>query len=101
MTVTQGGTRTCNLGNGLLCSSQLSYSNSVAEFEYLRLDCQGYSRSRYQAGMFNGEGAANVKYETQAQSHTHTHTTYLPVICHSVCLGCCHLTQQPQPACEL
>ena len=28
----------------------------MVEFEYLRLRCQGSSRSRYQAGMFGGEG---------------------------------------------
>ena len=34
-------------------------------FEYLRLNCQGYSQSEYQAGMFGGEGAASVKYKAQ------------------------------------
>ena len=33
-----------------------SPSNSVAEFEYLSLSCQGSSRSGYQAGMLDGEG---------------------------------------------
>ena len=28
----------------------------MVEFEYLRLRCQGSSRSRYQAGIFEGEG---------------------------------------------
>ena len=28
----------------------------MVEFEYLRLRCQESSRSRYQAGMFGGEG---------------------------------------------
>ena len=27
----------------------------MVEFEYLRLRCQGPSRSRYEAGMFGGE----------------------------------------------
>ena len=64
MTVTQGGTRTRNLANGLLCSNQLSYRvtrNSVAEFEYLRLSYKGSSWSRYQAGTFDGEGAVRVR----------------------------------------
>ena len=46
--VTQGGTQTNNLANGLPCSNQLSYtespSNSVAEFVYLRMSCQGSRR---------------------------------------------------------
>ena len=32
-------------------------------FEYLRLNCQGYSRSEYQAGMLGGEGAVSMKHE--------------------------------------
>ena len=31
-------------------------------FEYLRLNCQGYSQSEYQAGMFGGEGAASMMF---------------------------------------
>ena len=74
MTVTQGGTRTRGLANGLPCLtnwSTESLGNSVAEFEYLRLSCQGSSRSGYQAGMFNGGGggggAASMKCKVQAQ----------------------------------
>ena len=37
-----------------------SIGNSVAKFEYLRLSCQRSSQSGYQAGMFDGEGAAKV-----------------------------------------
>ena len=44
-----------------------SPSNSVTEFEYLRLSCQESSRSRYQAGMSDGEGVASTKREAQAQ----------------------------------
>ena len=61
MTVTQEGTRTHDLTNGLPFSNQLSYKlhgNSVAEFEYIiRLSCQGSSRSGYQAGMSDGDGS--------------------------------------------
>ena len=39
---------------------------SVAEFEYLRLSCQGSIRSEYQAGMSNEEGMASAKHEAQA-----------------------------------
>ena len=48
-----------------------SPGNSVAEFEYLRLSCQGSSRSRYQAGMSDGEGMASAKCEAQAQIFWH------------------------------
>ena len=44
-----------------------SFGNSVAEFEYLRLSCQGSSRSWHQAGMFDREGVTSVKREVQAQ----------------------------------
>ena len=65
MAVTQGGTWTRDLANGLPGSNQLSYRvNSVAEFEYLRLSCQGSSQSGYQAGMSDEEGVASVKRET-------------------------------------
>ena len=40
-----------------------SLGNSVAEFKYLRLSCQGSSQSGYQPGMFDGEGAASAKCE--------------------------------------
>ena len=82
MTVTQGGTQTHDLANGLPCSNRVteSPSNSVGEFKYLSLSCQGSSRSGYQAGMFDGEGVANAKCEVQAgagpmgpYSHHHLH----------------------------
>ena len=41
-----------------------SLGNSVAEFKYLWLSCQGSSWSRYQAGMFDG-GRCN-KHEAQS-----------------------------------
>ena len=34
-------------------------------FEYLRLNCQAYSQSEYQAGMLVGEGAVSMKHEAQ------------------------------------
>ena len=37
-------------------------------FEYLRLNCQGYSRSEYQAGMLGGEGAASMKHKAQGHA---------------------------------
>ena len=37
-------------------------------FQYLRLNCQGYSRSEYQTGMFGGEGAASMKHEAQGHA---------------------------------
>ena len=37
-------------------------------FEYLRLNCQGYSQSEYQAGMFGGEGAASMKHKAQGHA---------------------------------
>ena len=30
-----------------------------------KTNCQGYSRSEYQAGMFDGEGATSVKHKAQ------------------------------------
>ena len=55
--MTQWGTQTHDLANGLLCSrATKSFGNSVAEFEYIRQSCQGSSLSRYQAGMFDREG---------------------------------------------
>ena len=68
--MTQGGTWTRDLANGLPHCSQLSYQVTqqlLAEFEYLWLSCQGSSQSGYQAGMFNGKGAASAKCEPQAQ----------------------------------
>ena len=47
-----------------------SFSNSVAEFECLRLSCQGSSGSGHQAGMFDegrGEGRVSAKCKVQAQ----------------------------------
>ena len=41
--------------------------NSVTEFDYLRLSCQGFSSTGYQAGMSDGEGVASAKREAQAQ----------------------------------
>ena len=55
MTKIQGGNQTCDLVNDLPYSNQLScksFGNSVDEFEYLRLSCQGSS----QASMFGGVG---------------------------------------------
>ena len=45
-----------------------SLGNSVAEFRFLRLSCQGSSWSRYQAGIFDREGVASTKREAQAQN---------------------------------
>ena len=44
------------------CATE-SPSNSVAEFEYLKLSC----RSEYQAG-FDGEGVASAKREAQTEA---------------------------------
>ena len=35
----------------------------MVEFKHLRLSCQGSRRSEYEAGMFDGEGAASAKRE--------------------------------------
>ena len=67
VTVAQGGTQTHDLANGLPCYNHRVPSNSVAEFEHLRLSCQEFSRSRYQAGMSDGEGVASTECEAQAQ----------------------------------
>ena len=65
--MTQRGTRTHNLANGLPCSNRTTESpgNSMAEFQYLRLSCQGF---RYQAGMSNGEGMVTAKCEAHSGS---------------------------------
>ena len=43
----------------------------MVEFEYLRLSCQGSSRSGYQAGMSDRVGVASAKREAQAQIFRH------------------------------
>ena len=37
-------------------------------FEYLRLNCQGYSQSEYQAGMLGREGGVSMKQEAQGHA---------------------------------
>ena len=50
---------------GVICAYDTGYS--VAEFDYLRLSCQGFSPTGYQAGMSDGESVASTKREAQAQ----------------------------------
>ena len=61
LTVTQGGTQTHDLTNGLPCSSQLSYWVTrqlsgwiIFKYLHVRLSCQGSTQSGYQAGMSDG-----------------------------------------------
>ena len=39
-----------------------------SHFEYLRLNCQGYGQSKYQAGMLGGEDAGSMKHEAQGHA---------------------------------
>ena len=49
-----------------------SLGNSVAEFKYLRLSCRGPSRSRCQAGMFDGEGVGGGRRERRGRRRKKT-----------------------------
>ena len=85
VTVTQRGTRTHNLANGLPCSNRATESpgNSMAEFQYLRLSCQGF---RYQAGMSNGGGMVTAKCKAHSGSPLTSQTVSLPPTSQTVSL---------------
>ena len=74
MTVTQEGTQTHDLANGLPFSNQLSYWDIWQLSDWIRVlkaELQGIQPKWIPAGMSDGEGAASTKRKAQAQIFRH------------------------------